>query len=398
MHYVGAILDALAPLHVSMVLVCEQGIRQTAEFATHLARVQCGFEIDDGVPPSWGQPAYTVGALRFLALRRAIARHKPDHVYIPYADGLIQVAGLARMVGFSLSRPGMEIEALMMRGKFAYEPLPASLRTRLIATALARTPVDIVHHIDPIVYDYVRHQFESLAVRFRLLPEAVESIVPLDLRTARLRLGISPLGKYVGCLGALSAGKGVAFLLKAFSSTAMEADHRLLLVGKPDPELRRLLAGDYRTLQEAGRIVHIDRYVSQDEFHLGLMASDVVCAPYHRQIGSSGVVVRAATIGRPLLGSDFGWVGRVIRDFELGIVCDVTDVPRFGTELARALALSAGYRPGPKARLFSNYHQQENFEWHWTRRLRERMGLGTRRASSEWAWPESPSFDQALHA
>ncbi len=398
MQYVGAIVDALAPLRVSTVLVCERGIRQTSEFSTHLARIQGGFDIDDGVPPSRGQPAYTVGMRRFLALRKAIARHKPDHVYIPYADGLIQVAGLARMLGFSLSRPGMEIEALMMRGKFAYEPRPAPLSTRLIATALARTPVDIVHHIDPIVYDYIRHRFESLAVRFRLLPEAVESIVPLDLQTARLRLGIPPLGKYVGCLGALSAGKGVAFLLRAFSSAPMEADHRLLLVGKPDPELRLLLTGEYRTLREAGRIVHIDRYVSQDEFHLGLMASDVVCAPYHRQIGSSGIVVRAAAIGRPLLGSDFGWVGRVIRDFELGTVCDVTDIPRFATELAHALALSAGYRPGPKARLFANYHRQENFAWHWTHRLRERMGLGTPRASSEWAWPESPSFDQALHA
>jgi glycosyltransferase involved in cell wall biosynthesis len=283
----------------------------------------------------------------------------------------------------------MEIEGLMMRGKFAYDPSAMTLRTRITAQALKNTPIDIVHHLDPIVYDYLRQHFAELACRLRLLPEPVENMKPLDARAARAKLGISPTGSYLGCLGALSAVKGVALLLKAFADAPVAADARLLLIGKPDVELRLLLDNEYRGLCEAGRIIHIDRYVSQEEFHLGLMASDVVCVPYHRQIGSSGVVVRAAAVGRPLLGSDFGWIGRVIRDFELGIVCDVTDTPRFAVGIAAALASSSSYRQGPKAQAFSNFHCLENFERHWTRRLRERLGLGMPRKLSAWEWPES---------
>ncbi|HEY2679110.1 MAG TPA: glycosyltransferase [Steroidobacteraceae bacterium] len=394
LQYVAAILDALAPLPVSKLLLCQRGIRETEEFSAHLAPLQGGFDIDEGASNTRGMSAYRTGMLRFLDLYKAIARHKPDHVYIPYADGLIQIAGVARALGFSLARPGMEIEALMMRGKFAYDPPPSSMRIRLFAKTLASTPVDIVHHLDPIVYDFLRQRFQAMAGRFRLMPEAVETIDIVDRRIAQMKLGIPQNGKYVGCLGALGAGKGIALLLRAFENAPLAADTRLLLLGKPDRELRLLLDGRFRGLREAGRIIHFDRYVTQDEFHLGLMASDIVCAPYLRQIGSSGIVVRAAAVGRLVLGSQFGWVGRVIRDFELGIACDVQDVPRFATEISRALSLSENYRPGLKAQAFANFHRMENFEWHWTRRLRERLGMGHPEEIVAWQWPK-PALAEA---
>jgi glycosyltransferase involved in cell wall biosynthesis len=387
LQYVRAILDALAPLAVSTVFVCGRGTRETQEFATHLEPIRDRFEVDESGIRTRGKTPQAAAMRRFLDFRKALARHRPDHVYLPYADGLMQVAGVSRALGLSLSRPGMEMEGLLMRGRFAYEPGPTSVRTRATIKALELSPFDIVHHLDPVVFEYLLKRCPGLAGRLRLLPEAVERIDVIDKSVARARLGIPTGGRYIGCLGAMSAAKGVNLLIKAFLRSALATDIRLLLIGEVDAELQGLLKGEYLGDMESGQIMHIDRYVSQEDFHLGFNALDVICTPYPRQIGSSGIVVRAAAVGRPVLGSEFGWVGRVIRDFELGETCDVDNGPAFAAKVVRALKIAENYRPGPKAQHFKAFHSIGNFEAHWTRRLRERLNIGEPRQLVRWEWP-----------
>jgi glycosyltransferase involved in cell wall biosynthesis len=301
----------------------------------------------------------------------------------------MQIAGVCRALGLPRSRSGMEVEGLLMRGRFAYEPGPMSTRTRIAIKALELSPFDLIHHLDPLVFGYILEHCPGLTDRLRLLPEAVEHVKKIDLSLARTRLGIPPQGRYIGCLGALSAGKGVALLIKAFLLAQVASDVRLLLIGGVDAELRDLLYREYSAHVESGRFIHIDRYVSQEDFHLGLNACDVICTPYRRQIGSSGIVVRAAAVGRPVLGSEFGWVGRVIRDFELGDTCDVDDVSAFADKIARALKAAENYRAGPNAKYFRSFHTIGNFESHWTYRLRERLGIAETGQLVGWKWPKS---------
>lgn len=389
MQYVRSILDALSSLPVSTVFVCGRGVRQADEFATHLAPIAGSFQLDDGATRTRGMPPYASGLRRFVDFREALARHRPDHAYVPYADGLMQVAGLARQLGWRLSRPGMEIEGLMMRGRFAYDSGPLAIRDRATIKTLHWSPFDIVHHLDPIAYDFLVAHSPRLTGRLRLLPEAVERVEVVDRVFARVRLNIPAVGRYVGCLGALSAAKGVGLLLRVFLHSPPAPDVRLLLIGKADPQLRDLLNGECAGLRESGRIIHIDRYVSQEELHLGLNALDVICVPYLRQIGSSGILVRAAAAGRPVLGTEFGWIGRVIRDFELGETCDIETIPAFAAALERALGGARTYRAGSKAQNFKAFHSIENFEAHWTRRLRQRLRLRDSRELLQWKWPNA---------
>ena len=389
LQYVRSVLDALADYPVSRLFVTARGMQETAEFATHLSPIAGTFGIDEIASQAGEGSPRMVGMRRFSDLRKAIGRHRPEHVYVPYADGLMQISGLASRFGGSLARQGMEIEGLLMRGRFAYSPEPVSMPAHASIKALEWSPFDIVHHLDPIVHEFLRGYSPTLAAKLRLLPEAVEHVKILPAKLARERLGIPTHGRYIGALGALFAGKGIALLLKAFVKANLAADTRLLLVGIADAPLLDLLREDYAEQVRSSRIIHIARYVSQDEFHLGLNASDLICVPHLHQTGSSGLVVRAAAARRPILGTDFGWIGRVIRAFHLGEVCDVENIAAFAASLSEVVNRTQAYNADEHALQFAAFHSIGNFGAHWTQRLRERLRITTPSSPIGWHWPQS---------
>jgi hypothetical protein len=102
---------------------------------------------------------------------------------------------------------------------------------------------------------------------------------------------------------------------------------------------------------------------------------DAVATPYPRHLHSSSIVIRAAAGQRPVVGNAIGWMKRTIPQFELGAVCDVDSEQALCRTLVRTLDASAGFQLAPAARRFVAFHSAENFARHWTRRLRERVGL-----------------------
>src|SRR3546814_9883678 len=69
-----------------------------------------------------------------------------------------------------------------------------------------------------------------------------------------------------------------------------------------------------------------NRHLSRGEIDALVDRCDVVLAPYQRFVGSSGVLLWAASRGRPLLAQDYGLVGRLTADHGLGLTVDTTDV------------------------------------------------------------------------
>jgi glycosyltransferase involved in cell wall biosynthesis len=118
----------------------------------------------------------------------------------------------------------------------------------------------------------------------------------------------------------------------------------------------------------------MERTLTVVELQTALAAMDVVCTPYPAHIGSSSIVLRAAAAGRPVVGSDTGWVGETVRRFSLGRVCDVRAPGALARALADALDATSSYAMTDAARRLVAYHTVENYQAHWTARLRERLG------------------------
>jgi len=138
--------------------------------------------------------------------------------------------------------------------------------------------------------------------------------------------------------GSLTRRKGVVELLEALLMLAptAAAQAAVIFAGKIGPDIRAAVTTHRHrlVLEQPNLWLHIeDRRLEPGELEGLIEGCDVVLAPYQRFVGSSGVLLRAARAGKPVVTQDFGLVGRQVKEHRLGVVTDASD-PR---ALARSL-------------------------------------------------------------
>jgi glycosyltransferase involved in cell wall biosynthesis len=286
----------------------------------------------------------------------------------------------------------------MFRGGFAYPS--RSLRRRAFTRAswelAARGQWSRMHHLDPLVYEKTRRRNGAFGSAYDLMPDPVERIAWSDRVIARKRLGIPEDGRYIACVGALDRRKGVDLLIRAFARARCAPTDRLLLVGPQEASIAALLGGEYAPLVGKGRIVFIDRFVTQHEFETAVLASDVICTAYPEHVGSASIVIVGAAAGKFVLGSDSGWIGTTIRRFGLGGVCRVTNLDEFASAIESSFSLAQEFVLGEAGRRFVQFHSPENFVGCWTSHARDRLGLPEAPGRLTWDWVLE-AVDSAVH-
>jgi glycosyltransferase involved in cell wall biosynthesis len=372
--YVRVLAESLLPLVRDVVLVTSREATMSQEYTTHLDGLPSNFHVD--IQPHYGHGSSSRIALgKMEILHRSLRKFGPDHVYIPYADGVAQILGITRWLRSAPVPDTMEIEGILMRGRFAYPSehwYDAPCATGWL-TALSLAPFSVLHQLDPIPFMAIKKRGGRLGTKSRLIPEPVEPIPRIEKDEARRRLGIPVDGRYLACFGRLDIRKGAHLLLEACIKAPLLPTDRVLLMGKIDSEVRPLIARMGAWVSD-GRLVVIDDYVSDAQLSLGICAADIVCAPYPRHVGSSGIVVRAAAVEKPVLTSNYGWVGAVTSAFRLGETCDVGHVDEFARQIRVSLDQADVFCLTEGGRLFTRFHTVRNFAAHLTARLRDRLG------------------------
>jgi hypothetical protein len=405
--YIKRLLPAVADLGQQVTLVTSPEGVASPEYHAEIQSLEHLCAVDTSI--SLNRSGHKVGNFWGLAtdLRRIAVDLAADHVLVPYADGMIQMVGFGSITGRFSRLPGVEFEGLMMRGSFAYQrpTLREAVRARTWLALTAAAPFRVVHHTDPIVVGALKRRAPGLSRRTRLIPDPVERFDPIARDEARRRLGIREDGRYIGCVGIMDRRKGIDRLIRAFVAARLGAADRLLLAGKQEPAIRELLAAEAADAVRDGRIVALERYISDEEFCLSVAAMDVVCTPYPPEgghSGSSSIVVHAAGQGRPVLGSAFGWIGDTIQRFGLGRVADVTDTAAFARAISASIGAADEYRITEGGRRFAEFHRPDNFAACFTRRLRERLGLPAHTGLRTWDWvleaaaePAQPALDRS---
>jgi glycosyltransferase involved in cell wall biosynthesis len=247
-------------------------------------------------------------------------------------------------------------------------------------------PFEVLHQLDPIPFSALRRRGGKFNIHCRIIPEPVEPIEQIDPTEARRRLGIPIHGRYMVSLGSGDARKGTDLLLRAFAHAKLGGDDRLLLMGTMAPAIQQLIEREMKPWLQDSRLILFNQYVSHEMFCLGLNAADVICTPYPRHVGSSGIVVRAAAIGKPILASSYGWVGAVVSTFGLGTTCVVSDIEEFSHHIEATLNSSSSYMQPDEATRFVSFHTLRNFSAHITARIRARRGEPSQ--SGEVSWDE----------
>ncbi len=367
-----------------VTVALHQRIADSEAFRIQLQPYLRNVEVSAAIGPG----NYGNAGMLFQDLCSTINRHKPDHVWIPSGDIFSQWSCISRMLFSGLSRRGIEIECGLI-GPFHRPPRRwrGHARQALEKAVLYNGPWTKFHLIDSTAYAWIRRRKK----RFGMIPDPIGDYSPLTKLAARKILGIPDDGYYFGAVGIHSIPrKGTGLLVEAFSKAKLPSNSRLLLAGPVGVDLQQRLDSDYAALVQAGRIHTLDHYLEEDELMASLAASDVVCTPYKDHYGSSGIVLRAAQAGRPVLAPNYGWFAEMVPAFELGTTDDILKLDALIAALESAEERFRDFRPSPACKRLLEYSSAENFGRHWGRRLRERQGLPADRELRTWEWVTTP--------
>jgi hypothetical protein len=90
-------------------------------------------------------------------------------------------------------------------------------------------------------------------------------------------------------------------------------------------KIRHLVPNEYRHLVDDGRLIVLDRYLSNEEINACCAAGSLIAAPYRLQPSPSSIVLHAVAAERMVLAANNGWLAYMVPKFSLGRLCDPQD-------------------------------------------------------------------------
>jgi glycosyltransferase involved in cell wall biosynthesis len=162
-------------------------------------------------------------------------------------------------------------------------------------------------------------------------------------------------------VGGLDARKAVPAALSAFRAATLASSDRFLLAGKLIPEYRTLVQSQYRELIHGGRLVLLDRYLTDEELTHAFAALDLHCSTYNDFSGLSSLMLKGLAAGIPVVVADQGWSRAIATRFGVGRVADHRNTESFAQVMKSALEDSATYRQTPAVDRLLQFHSITNF-------------------------------------
>jgi glycosyltransferase involved in cell wall biosynthesis len=198
--------------------------------------------------------------------------------------------------------------------------------------------------MDPYAPDYYNRVLRSR--KYQFLPEAFMTSQPFP--NGRQHFGLPEDRLILLSIGPTAARKGIRELLWAVeemwsASPALRRQVALVVAGLVLADSRPTVYSAFERMRaaypEAGLFL-FDRLLSDREFVTFVDAADVICIPYVRFVGTSGVLVHAAQAGRPVLGPEFGVLGELVRRHKLGVTCNTARADAVLEGVNRSLELA----------------------------------------------------------
>jgi glycosyltransferase involved in cell wall biosynthesis len=145
-------------------------------------------------------------------------------------------------------------------------------------------------------------------------------------------LDIPPGSRVITFIGRLTRDKGLGELMEAFARVAQEAGPCVLVLVGPEDKADGTLSS--RAAASEGNIRYVG-YSDQPERYLAV--TDIFCLPSYRE-GFGNVIIEAAAMGVPAIGSDIVGLRDSIANGETGVLVPAKDSPALATAMLALLA------------------------------------------------------------
>jgi glycosyltransferase involved in cell wall biosynthesis len=235
-------------------------------------------------------------------------------------------------------RPPCPVSGIYFKPTFHYSNLTQTntnwkqnlqqLREKLVLTKLLQNPkLSNLFSLDNYVIKYLEKFPNQDKVISLPDPIAPTEVTQAEVGELRNRWNIPPDKQVFLVFGALTPRKGIDRLLEAIALLAKDLDDKfcLLLIGEASSENKEQFTSKIADLQNQNpqiQIISHFEFVGESEVPIYFQLADLVLAPYQRHIGMSGILLLAAAAGKPVLSSDYGLMGAVVKQYQLGIAVD----------------------------------------------------------------------------
>uniref|UniRef100_UPI0015762E1D glycosyltransferase n=1 Tax=Sphingomonas bacterium TaxID=1895847 RepID=UPI0015762E1D len=326
--YVRYILEAIARAGGMRATLVTSRRVQELDWTALRARLgdRLAFHVVDEAPVPFGLrwlPAKL--ALQFARCRQLRAAVRAlgtvDHVFVPFVDdyclfpfawrprpfGRTPWSGIAVRPRFHLAGTGAQVPPRKEDRveAWAYRRL---LRDRSLATLFS---------IDPYIASALGD------------PRVVAVCDPADIadeRADREWLPAAPDAVVLLVYGYVDHRKAIDRLLAVAADPRMPAALTVALVGAQDAGMAPVLRGrDAGALRARGRLIEVARRVSDAEEAAAFARADIVWGYYPGNYCSSGAMVRAGLMERPLMATQEGLVGLLTRQSGSGLTAPEAD-------------------------------------------------------------------------
>lgn len=290
------------------------------------------------------------GFARWWVMRRYLERTGASHGLFLEFDHLSLPLGLGLRTGRKVSgilfRPSVHYRMFGSARPSAKERLRDWRKAVLYRLMLMNPALDSVLSLDPYFPDFAQRHYRN-GTKVTALPDPAFP-VPGQPTADDLRfIPAIPKTRNVFVLfGELTERKGVLPLLDALAMLSADIAERtaVIIAGRVDPDIRPAVHRAMDRLDSTNPRVRLhleDRRLSERELVALVDRSDVVLAPYQRFVGSSGILIWAARMQRPVICQDYGLLGHLVRLYALGLTTDATN------PTALSEAISEAVRSGP---------------------------------------------------
>lgn len=220
--------------------------------------------------------------------------------------------------------------------------LAAWRKKTLVKRLLKLKQMDVFFSLDSLAVDFMRDNFVTQA-SVRQLPDSFVRYQTTADQIAELRsdLKIENGRKVCMLLGILDSRKGPLQLLDAAQRLpeSLQKQLCLLLVGSLHADIEDQVIQKIERLQQdtSIQVVLKNEYVSDTIVQRYYELADVGLTTYQRHMGMSSAIIRAALAAIPVLSSDFGLMGELVKREKLGITVDTEDPVSFSDGLASVI-------------------------------------------------------------
>ena len=220
--------------------------------------------------------------------------------------------------------------------------------------------------LDPLAIEQIE-QFSSKANIVHLPdPIQLDKFNIPDHHGLRQSLGIDRHRQVFLLFGALDGRKGIYQLLDAIAELPSDLCQKicLLLVGGTNANEQANIKLKLKSVCQTKPVQIIERYefIPEPEVPVYFQLTDVVLAPYQRHVGMSGILLLAAAAGKPVLSSNYGLMGEIVKRYELGLSVDSTIPSEIAQGLTQCLTRNP-HKLGDRVKMqtFAKQNSKDNY-------------------------------------